>query len=249
MATVDGAAFATPREPQRDTALALLLAGLSIAAWLALWSWSASPYARYAAHDGWLDATAFAALCRALPGGTLVVPAALYALAWVLMIAAMMLPTTYPVLGIFRVMTRSRADARRLARRPQSVARRARLDRGRRRARGRGAVPVQRAEVPLPRPVPDAVRLRHLALARPLTRARGVRDRPRSRRLLRRLLLGADALHVRRRHRQPGLDARARGADGDGEERRGRSAAADADRRRTARRGGHRPRRAPLTED
>jgi hypothetical protein len=26
--------------------------------------------------------------------------------------------------------------------------------------------------------VPDAVRLRHLALARPLTRARGVRDRP-----------------------------------------------------------------------
>ena len=41
-------------------------------------------------------------------------PAALYALAWVLMIAAMMLPTTYPVLGIFRVMTRSRADARRL---------------------------------------------------------------------------------------------------------------------------------------
>jgi len=114
MATVDGAAFATPREPQRDTALALLLAGLSIAAWLALWSWSASPYARYAAHDGWLDATAFAALCRALPGGTLVVPAALYALAWVLMIAAMMLPTTYPVLGIFRVMTRSRGDARRL---------------------------------------------------------------------------------------------------------------------------------------
>jgi predicted metal-binding membrane protein len=30
------------------------------------------------------------------------------------MIAAMMLPTTYPVLGIFRVMTRSRREARRL---------------------------------------------------------------------------------------------------------------------------------------
>ena len=44
----------------------------------------------------------------------MVVPAALYAFAGVLMIAAMMLPTTYPVLGIFRVMTRSRADARRL---------------------------------------------------------------------------------------------------------------------------------------
>src|SRR6185369_10448015 len=114
MATVDGAAFATPREPQRDTALALLLAGLSIAAWLALWSWSASPYARYAAHDGWLDATAFAALCRALPGGTLVVPAVLYALAWVLMIAAMMLPTTYPLLGIFRAITRGRPDGTKL---------------------------------------------------------------------------------------------------------------------------------------
>ena len=114
MATARPAAFAAQRETQRDVALALLLAGLSLAAWGALWAWSASPYARYAAHDGWLDSTVFAALCRSLPGGSLVVPAALYALAWVLMIAAMMLPTTYPVLGIFRVMTRSRADARQL---------------------------------------------------------------------------------------------------------------------------------------
>jgi len=114
MPTARQAALAPPRETQRDVALAFLLAGLSLAAWGALWAWSASPYARYAAHDGWLDVTAFAALCRALPGGTVVVPATLYALAWVLMIAAMMLPTTYPVLGIFRVMTRSRVDARRL---------------------------------------------------------------------------------------------------------------------------------------
>jgi predicted metal-binding membrane protein len=114
MSTVRPAALAPPRETHRDVTLACLLAGLSIAAWGALWVWSASPYARYAAHDGWLDSNAFAALCRALPGGSLVVPAALYALAWVLMIAAMMLPTTYPVLGIFRVMTRSRADAPRL---------------------------------------------------------------------------------------------------------------------------------------
>ena len=92
----------------------MLLGGLSAVAWGALWAWSASPYARYAAHDSWLDSAAFAALCRSVPAGSLVVPAALYALAWVLMIAAMMLPTTYPVLGIFRVMTRSRADARRL---------------------------------------------------------------------------------------------------------------------------------------
>ena len=114
MATFLDASRAPPREPARDVALAVLLAGLSAVAWAALWAWSASPYARYAAHDGWLDAAAFAALCRAVPGGSIVVPAALYALAWVLMIAAMMLPTTYPVLGIFRVMTRSRPDAPRL---------------------------------------------------------------------------------------------------------------------------------------
>jgi len=108
------ASLAAPREPRRDLALAVLLGGLSVVAWAALWAWSASPYARYAAHDGWLDSAAFAALCRSVPAGSVVVPAALYALAWVLMIAAMMLPTTYPVLGIFRVMTRSRADAGRL---------------------------------------------------------------------------------------------------------------------------------------
>ena len=54
MATARPAAFAAQRETQRDVALALLLAGLSLAAWGALWAWSASPYARYAAHDGWL---------------------------------------------------------------------------------------------------------------------------------------------------------------------------------------------------
>src|SRR4029453_276710 len=35
-------------------------------------------------------------------------------LAWVLMIAAMMLPTTYPLLGIFRAITRGRSDRGRL---------------------------------------------------------------------------------------------------------------------------------------
>src|SRR5690349_17176971 len=114
MPTLPKAALATRREPGRDLALALALGTLSLSAWLALWAWSASPWARYAAHDGWLESEAFAALCRSLPGGSVLVPAALYALAWVLMIAAMMLPTTYPVLGIFRVMTRARVDGRRL---------------------------------------------------------------------------------------------------------------------------------------
>ena len=101
-------------EAGRGPALAVLLVGVSGAAWLALAAAGASPYARYFAHDGWTDAGALAALCRAVPAGAVAVPAALHALAWVLMIAAMMLPTTYPLLALFRRVVAGRADARRL---------------------------------------------------------------------------------------------------------------------------------------
>ena len=90
--------------------LGLLVAG----AWGALALWSASPYGRYLEHGGWGDDGAFAALCRAIPQGDIVVPALLHAAAWVLMIAAMMLPTTFPLLAIFRRITRDRPDAGRL---------------------------------------------------------------------------------------------------------------------------------------
>ena len=53
MPTLPQAALASPREAQRDVALSTLLGVLSLAAWAALWAWSASPYARYAAHGGW----------------------------------------------------------------------------------------------------------------------------------------------------------------------------------------------------
>ena len=106
---------APPRAAERNVALAVLLGALALLAWGLLWAWSASPYARYVTHGGWLDSDAFAALCRSIPAGTIAVPATLHALAWVLMIAAMMLPTTYPVLGIFRAITRGRPDAARLA--------------------------------------------------------------------------------------------------------------------------------------
>ena len=68
--------------------------------------------------------------------------------------------------------------------------------------------PVQRAQVPLPR-ASAARRSRSSSRAgtarAPAREALAARRRPR--RLLRRLLLGADAADVRRRHRQPGLDA------------------------------------------
>ncbi len=92
-----------------------LLALLVVAAWAVLWLWDASPYGRYLEHAGWGDAGALAALCRAIPQGELVVPAALHAAAWVLMIAAMMLPTTFPLLAMFRRVTGARPDADRLA--------------------------------------------------------------------------------------------------------------------------------------
>lgn len=98
----------------RNLAFALIFAALVIAAWLALWLWSASPYARYVTHGGYLDPAAFAALCRAVPGGTIIFPALLHAAAWVLMIAAMMLPTTYPLLAMFRRIVAGRPDEPRL---------------------------------------------------------------------------------------------------------------------------------------
>jgi predicted metal-binding membrane protein len=88
-----------------------LVALLSLAAWAVLTAWSASPYARYLEHGGWDQAGALVALCRSFPQGQIVVPALTYALAWLVMIMAMMLPTTLPLVGIFGRITASRADA------------------------------------------------------------------------------------------------------------------------------------------
>jgi predicted metal-binding membrane protein len=90
----------------------LLMAGLTAAAWLALWLWSASPYGRYLDHGRWTDVGVLAALCRVVPDGDIVVPALFHSAGWVLMIAAMMLPTTLPILERFRRMTAERPDGR-----------------------------------------------------------------------------------------------------------------------------------------
>jgi len=106
---------ASPLRPRgRETFFAIFFGALIVAAWLALWYWSAGPYRRYVGHASLLESGALLAFCRALPQGEIVVPALLHALGWVLMIAAMMLPTTYPLLGMFRNVARGRADANRL---------------------------------------------------------------------------------------------------------------------------------------
>jgi predicted metal-binding membrane protein len=112
--TTAGPRDATAKSGEREVALVGLLALLAAASWGALWAWSASPYARYLVHDSWGGAGALAALCRAIPQGDIVVPAFLHTLAWVLMIAAMMLPTTYPLLSMVRRVTAGRTDAGRL---------------------------------------------------------------------------------------------------------------------------------------
>jgi predicted metal-binding membrane protein len=101
---VNAVAAPTRRSPAiAHAAVALpFVVALCLLAWLALAVWSASPWQRLLDHGNWSDLAWLAALCRAVPAGEALVPALAYALAWLLMIAAMMLPTTLPLLALFR---------------------------------------------------------------------------------------------------------------------------------------------------
>lgn len=103
-----------PSVPHRNWFLWIM--GLLItAAWATLFIWQHSAYGRYLDHGDWTNAGLAAAICEVLPGGNWLLPALLYVSGWVLMCAAMMLPTTLPLLLIFRRLTRARADRSRLA--------------------------------------------------------------------------------------------------------------------------------------
>jgi predicted metal-binding membrane protein len=95
---------------ERRRAFLPLIGGLIALAWLTLLLWEQSPYGRYLDHGQWTDLGLAASLCRALPAGSVVLPALLYAGGWVLMTAAMMLPTTLPLLGIFDRLVEKRRD-------------------------------------------------------------------------------------------------------------------------------------------
>ena len=206
------------------------------------------------------------ALCRVVPQGGVVVPAVLHAAAWMLMIAAMMLPTTFPLIAMFRRIAGARPDAGRLVALvlagffvawgafgvlahaadealrwlagARALVHRQWVDGRRRGARGRRGVPMEQRSSISVSTMPYAVRLRCRALARPIARARSVSPGGRSWDLLRRMLLGADGADVRRRHGQLGLDAPPRGGDGGGEEPSVRPPAANAARRRSRLLGG-----------
>jgi len=76
------------------------LVGLAGAAWLALWSWEGSPYGHYLHHGG--------------DGGPLPLEAALFALGWTLMIVAMMLPSSIPLVMTFAALVGRRRQPGRL---------------------------------------------------------------------------------------------------------------------------------------
>lgn len=83
------------REPRRDQAILVsALVVLSGAAWLALWAWQGSPNAGFLDHGG---STA-----------PLPISAALFTVGWLVMIVAMMLPSSVPLVVTFAALTRRR---------------------------------------------------------------------------------------------------------------------------------------------
>ncbi len=83
-------------------------------AWLTLWLWEQSPYGRYLEHGSWTEVGRPGSGTHDHFDGSVVSQTLLYVGGWVLMTAAMMLPTTIPLLDIFRRLTRRRRDTRRL---------------------------------------------------------------------------------------------------------------------------------------
>jgi predicted metal-binding membrane protein len=83
---------------------------LSGTAWLALWLWEQGPYGRYLDHGSWTEIGIAGAICRVVPAGDLILPALIYAGGWMLMIAAMMLPTSLPLFRRFDRLAQTRPD-------------------------------------------------------------------------------------------------------------------------------------------
>jgi predicted metal-binding membrane protein len=79
------------RVPRRDRViLGGLLAALAVAAWVALWLWEGSPYGHYLHHQGSVAPVA--------------IEASLFGVGWLLMIIAMMLPSSVPLVMTFAAL-------------------------------------------------------------------------------------------------------------------------------------------------
>jgi len=90
------------RTARRDrTILAGSLIAMAVVAWLALWAWESSPYGHYLHHDGG-------------GGGSVAVGALAFTAGWVLMIVAMMLPSSVPLVMTFAALVGRRQRPGRL---------------------------------------------------------------------------------------------------------------------------------------
>ena len=89
------------RDARRDRAiLGGSLAALAIVAWLSLWAWEASPFGHYLHHEGSADPA--------------IAQAVLFTTGWVLMVIAMMLPSSVPLVVTFAAIVGRRRRPGRL---------------------------------------------------------------------------------------------------------------------------------------
>ena len=92
---------ATPHDDHRKPFIVLIVALIALA-WLALWAWGQSPYGRFLSHHSLEAVRGNAALMLVFVAG------------WALMVVAMMLPTSLPLVALFRTLVRERPDRTRL---------------------------------------------------------------------------------------------------------------------------------------
>ena len=92
------------RVPGRDRAiLVTTLVAIAVVAWIALWFWEGSPYGHYLHHDRLDGASA-----------SLAVGATAFTVGWTLMIVAMMLPSSVPLVVTFGALVSRRRQPARL---------------------------------------------------------------------------------------------------------------------------------------
>jgi predicted metal-binding membrane protein len=93
------------RAPSRDRAILTgSLVAIAATAWLALWLWEGSPYGHFLHHDG----------VGAAVGPSLAIGATAFTVGWTLMIVAMMLPSSVPLVVTFGALVSRRRRPMRL---------------------------------------------------------------------------------------------------------------------------------------
>ncbi|MCA1731710.1 MAG: DUF2182 domain-containing protein [Actinobacteria bacterium] len=92
--------WAAPRDDRR--LFTALMVALITLAWLALWIWGQSPYGRFLSHHSLEAVRGNAALMLVFVAG------------WILMVVAMMLPSSLPLVALFHTLVRGRSDRTRL---------------------------------------------------------------------------------------------------------------------------------------